>query len=516
MAVIALVALAAGGCATVRQPARTAPAPLTPLEMPPQPPLVSVAQPAAPGPDVASASAIESTSSMLAAPPEGAAVTPPADAAAGAAELPVPPVDVPEMPGIAPAEGAAAPGEAEGAGEKPVSQVDEQFLRAVLESQQSQMATVQQRISYPDELLGGALVKSAKKPGEVTFFYPLKAVGGVTVEISKDHTVKINPASEASVKPLVDTLTKYLEPNKEKVAWYPTRNMLEINALEENMPFILDLLEFLDAPDEQIMIEAGVWEITDVQDTQLGSRITSERRTGGGSFFNMFDTRFDTQAFIDTLTSGQPYQGSTLEFVTAASANHAKMGVVFQFLKNLGHADLVSKPRMRVSVGQTAKIMTGEQVPIQSVKLISGRLELGGSTVYKDVGVQLYVTPMIAGPESITVSVLPIVSEVIGYSDPGPNGVANPIIASREAQTEVTVANKELITIGGLTQTKTVVSESKVPLLGDIPLLGYFFKSRREQSKKVELWFTVQPTIADDRIVTPETTGTSSGAAGPR
>jgi type II secretory pathway component GspD/PulD (secretin) len=402
--------------------------------------------------------------------------------------------------------GAAAPAETE-------TGIDERFLKAVLESQAAEMTQGRQRISYPDDLPGAALIRSAQKPGEVTLFYPLRIAGGVTVEVAKDHTVKLIPANKASVDPILETLTRYLDTSKEKATWYAPRNMLEINLLEENMPFILDLLNFLDAPDRQIIIEAAVWEVSKAQDTQLGATVKSERRSGGATFFKMFNSRFDTQAFIDTLTSTQPYQGGTLEFVTAADAHYAKMEVVLQFLRNWGYADIVSRPRMRVSVGQTARILTGEQVPIQSVKLLSEQLEIGAQTTYRDVGIQLYVTPTIATADAITLAVLSIVSEITGYTDPGPQGISNPIIATREAQTEVTVANEELITVGGLDYTKRLVKESKIPLLGDIPLIGLLFKSKRETYKEVQLWFTVKPTIADtrDRLILPELTGNPPG-----
>jgi len=420
-----------------------------------------------------------------------------------AAESPAP--EKPE-PGSLPSSEEPSPGPTQPPAPAGESALDEQYLRAQLASEQkAQLEQVRQRISYPDELSGGALIKSAQKPGEVTLFYPLRAVGAVSVDLDPaKRTVKITPPNDAAIKPLTDTLAKYLDPEKESVAWYPVRNMLEIHALEENVTFILDLLEFLDAPNRQVIIEARIWELTDAQDSQLGSRVNVAKRTGSGSFFNMFDTRFDAQAFIDTLTSGRPYEGSVLEFVTAADANHAHLDIVLQLLKGMGHADLLSQPRMRVTTGHTARIMTGEQVPIQTAKVLLSGSEI--TTTYKDVGVQLYVTPTIVAPDAITVDVLPTVSEVVGYSDPGPTGISNPIIATREAQTQVTVANGELISIGGLDQIRKTITETKVPLLGDIPLLGYLFKSRRENTKQVRLQILIQPTIAgtESRIVIPE------------
>lgn len=409
----------------------------------------------------------------------------------------------------------AVPGEAAGAATPaaPTAQPgegarEEIFLRAQLENQQKeQAAQVKRRIAYPDKLHGGIEIRSATKAGLVTFFYPLRSMGGVAVKVGKEHAVEVLPVSDASTKALLDTVGNYLQKDSESVRWYGSRNMLEITAMEENVPFLLDLLEFLDTPTEQIIIEASVWEVTDTTDEQIGSKINIEKRQGGGSFFNMFTSTADTQAFFDTLTSGRPFEGGTLEFLAAAERHHAKMDFAFQFLKTLGHADLMSQPRMRVAVGQTAKILTGEEIPFETPRIIADKLEV--ITTYKPVGVQLFVTPMVSGQGSITLSVVPVVSEVIGYTDPGPNGVINPIIGVREAQTQVTVADKELIIIGGLNQKKKVTQERKVPILGDIPILKYLFSSRRVSQKTVQLWFTVQPTIAGEehRIIRPELTG---------
>ena len=222
----------------------------------------------------------------------------------------------------------------------------------------------------------------------------------------------------------------------------------------------------------------------------------------------MFENRFDTQAFLDSLTSGAPFQGSVLEFVNTADGHSAQMDAVFQFVESLGYADLVAQPRMRVSTGEVAKIITGERVPINTLtKLITDRTEL--RVEYQNVGVELAVMPMLVGQDTIEVALAPSVSEVTGYSDLGIIGVVNPIISQRKAATKVVVSNRELITIGGLDQTRKTVTETKVPVLGDIPLLKYLFSSTRENTRKIQVWFTVRPTIAGEteRIILPELTG---------
>ena len=235
--------------------------------------------------------------------------------------------------------------------------------------------------------------------------------------------------------------------------------------------------------------------------------MTYDRTNGGGDFFNMFNSRYDTQQFLDSLSLNAPFQGSTLTFLNTADQNHAKIEHRLpvpqepQLRRPRQPAPHARHPRPdREDFHRAGGPLPGDQAHLQPFEVY---------TRFRQVGVQLYVTPTIAGQDTITLAMLPTVSEVIGYTDNSAGGASNPIISTREALTQVTVANKELITIGGLDQTKKITQESKIPILGDIPILGYLFKSKRDINNKVQLWFTVQPTIANDqqRIVIPELTG---------
>ncbi|MHC4714839.1 MAG: type II secretion system protein GspD, partial [Planctomycetota bacterium] len=277
---------------------------------------------------------------------------------------------------------------------------------------------------------------------------------------------------------------------------------------EENIPFILEVLNFLDSPRQQVMLEAAVWEVTDALDTQLGAEVSIAKREGGRTFFELFHSRFDTQAFINALTAGQPFQGGTLEFVNTADGHEAKIDIVLQFLQTRGYADLVAQPRMRVMAGEIARIFTGTQIPFsERLKVQGTRREF--EVKYREVGVQLDILPTLVGQDEIEVVLVPSVSEVGGFTDSAVTGVSSPIIISRRAATKVRVGNRELITIGGLDQKRTLVSESKVPILGDIPLIKYLFRYKREIKKNIQVWFTVRPTIAGEaeRIILPELTG---------
>lgn len=386
----------------------------------------------------------------------------------------------------------------------------EEHLKSQLEAErQARLESVQKRILYPEELFGGAMIrKEDLGAGMVVFYYPLRATGAVSANAA-EMSIKSQNIDEGSVNALMDNFKQYLETgDREEVKYYKNLNMLQITAKEENIPFILEVLNFLDSPRQQIILEAAVWEVTEANDTQLGADVTISRREGGRSFYNMFHSRFDTQAFLDALTTGQPFQGSTLQFVNTADGHKAKMDAVLQFVQSRGYADLVAQPRMRVMVGEVARIFTGEQIPFSEYfKVQQTRSEV--QVKYQKIGVQLDIMATLVGQDEIEVVLVPSVSEVAGYSDSAVTGVANPIIIERKAATKVRVSNRELITIGGLDQKRTLVTESKVPILGDIPVIQYLFRYKREIKKNVQIWFTLRPTIAGEteRIILPELTG---------
>ena len=147
-------------------------------------------------------------------------------------------------------------------------------------------------------------------------------------------------------------------------------------------------------------------------------------------------------------------------------------------------------------------MLAGQELPIQSANLVNNVLQ--ATTQYKPVGVQLYITPQAIGNGQIKLHTVSVVSSVAGFSPlPAIRGrqqqdplLMNPIIDSREAETAVTVAEGETLVISGMRMVRTTTREDKVPGLGDIPLLGNFFKSHRSQQHMTDLYFFVTPTLA--------------------
>ena len=154
-----------------------------------------------------------------------------------------------------------------------------------------------------------------------------------------------------------------------------------------------------------------------------------------------------------------------------------------------GHGKIVSKPRIASQSGGEAKIVTGDALPILTSITLSGVNGVSQQVQYVNVGVTLQIAPRVSSDGYVTSHVFCVVSSVSGYSQ------SYPTISQREADTSVTVKDGETFVIGGLTQDSNIVSHSKVPGVGDIPLLGEIFHLNNETKAKTELYIVVTPHV---------------------
>ena len=159
------------------------------------------------------------------------------------------------------------------------------------------------------------------------------------------------------------------------------------------------------------------------------------------------------------------------------------LNLFVRYLETNGKAKILSAPNLIIQRGKEGSIVTGEEVPILSQTTSSGGVTT--STEFKSVGIKLSVTPTMIAGDRVRVEVNPEVSTVIGYSTAG--DVANPIIAVRQARTELEVRDGQLISMAGLLQSTDRDTERRTPMLSNIPILGALFTSRRDQSQQTQL-----------------------------
>jgi type II secretory pathway component GspD/PulD (secretin) len=247
-----------------------------------------------------------------------------------------------------------------------------------------------------------------------------------------------------------------------------------------------------------VQITAKIFEVSRDFDFQQGTELVLNRLVSDNS--QQLVSTFSAKRFLDSVGGAAPTQGSVLKLMQAFSDAGVSVDASFQMLADAGMINVVSSPRMTVAVGQTGYMLAGQELPIQSANIVNNVLQT--ATSYKPVGVQLYVTPQAVGPSRVKLHTISIVSSVSGFSSlptlqsgNSPRNLINPIIESREAETAVTVDDGSTLVISGLRMIRTTTRESKIPGLGDVPILGWMFKNHRTQQQQTDLYFFLTPTL---------------------
>jgi len=240
-------------------------------------------------------------------------------------------------------------------------------------------------------------------------------------------------------------------------------NSVVLTATALQMGIIDELLPQLDTPLAQVMIEATVLEVPTDLTTNLGVAWQQS-------------TTFTVNSFGTNSSTGQLSWGITAPGITA----------VLNTLIQDSRSRLLANPRIAVRDGDTATMNIGDKIPFQIISPTGVP-----SLVIIDAGVQLEITPRVNADGYITIHMHPEVSAIT--TPPAPN--VPPTISTREATTDLTVKDGQAIVLAGMIQKNQTSTTVKVPLLGDIPILGWLFKSRSTDNSSDEVIFVITPHI---------------------
>lgn len=252
---------------------------------------------------------------------------------------------------------------------------------------------------------------------------------------------------------------------------------------ESNIPVLRQIAEGLDQPVDQVLVGARVVEfyVDSAYEKELAlqyQKFSDIEHIPGGS------TSYD---FVDKLTDALVPSAPTLGSAGYISYDPDEQDLLSGFLKFLesnGKAQILSAPNLILRRGVSGNILTGEDIPIVESSTTSSGINY--STKYKSVGVKLQVTPLMIADDRIRMEVSPEVSNITRYEE-NQNGARSPVIAVRNASTELMVKNGQLVSIGGLLREEKRENRSRVPILGSIPLVGTLFRSTSYDSVQSQL-----------------------------
>jgi len=344
-------------------------------------------------------------------------------------------------------------------------------------------------------------VPTTKLPdGKIQMYYRLRHYGGVGVTSAGGTGVDRRKITVAptDLKALVALVTAQLA-GKGTVVALPAENTLVITCDAAVKQSVLTLLAGIDVPPRQVEITAKIFEIKHDFDFQIGAQtllehISSDNTQTVLGTFNPVD-------FLGSIGTAGGFQGGILRLLQVFDDAGISLDTTLQMMADTGLIKMVSSPRMTVTVGKTGYVLAGQELPIQSARLSNDNL-VTEKTTYKPIGVQLYITPQVVGDDSVKLHVLTTVTAISGFANMSSmthkqagQGLVNPILDSREAETTVTIPNESTLVIGGLRMIRTITRERKMPGLGDIALMEWFFKSHRSQNVINDLYFFVTPRL---------------------
>ena len=274
---------------------------------------------------------------------------------------------------------------------------------------------------------------------------------------------------------------------------------------EETSQFVSQVITNLDRPKPQVLIKVVFLEVTHSDGLDLGLEGGYQKGIGQGNTgtaVNGFGLTGLSSMSSNVTAFGLPVQTfSAISPMTSPGAGLYQMlgkdyQVTLRAIAQAGKAKVLSRPSILARHNQPATILVGQTVPlITSVRYDNLGNAINGIT-YTDVGIILRVTPFITPDGMVEMIVSPEISSVSPTDKVQIQAAAYaPVIDKRSADTVVVTPNAQTVIIGGLIQNQKAMSESKVPLLGDIPGLGALFKHKITTENKTELLIFLTPYI---------------------
>jgi general secretion pathway protein D len=247
---------------------------------------------------------------------------------------------------------------------------------------------------------------------------------------------------------------------------------------------LFDMVNELDQPPPQVSIEVLIVEVTIDDSLELGVEFAFQdlQFTKAGPSDT---TTFDFVGGTDIGAAGTGLGGFSFT-VTGADFNF-----LFRTLQNEGSLRVLSRPQIVAMDNQPARIEIIDRVPIVTTA-VTGTGIVQSNVSYEEVGIKLEVTPQINPDGFVRMQILQEVSDV---SSAAVGGGTQPQFFSREAETTITVRDNETVVLGGLITSRSDAREQKVPILGDIPLLGMLFRYETDMNSRTELLIILTPRV---------------------
>jgi general secretion pathway protein D len=302
------------------------------------------------------------------------------------------------------------------------------------------------------------------------------------------------------------------------VTSFPAINAIVIDASPQDYDLLQRIVEDLDIPRDQVMVEVIITEVNLARSlsaefqTQTLSTInwnpTSGQQKGWDNTQNWGGTEFDPSLrnlIINDLEKGYPISaGSGLNFGFVQAPDSDKnfigpFGVLLSALEADTEINVLAAPQVLTSDNEEVSLEVVDNIPVLSSTLTTGSGTTGTDTIqqidYRDVGTKIKLIPHISKDRFVRLEVDQSIEQLVGVSLADIQGPLTPATIKRKTNTVINVKDGHTVVISGMIGDSYSTQESKVPILGDIPVAGLLARFRKNSMQKINLMIFITPRI---------------------
>lgn len=356
----------------------------------------------------------------------------------------------------------------------------------------------------------------------------------------------------ASVSNMIAAVQSTLTDRRSKVVPDARTSQLIVVATEKELANVDGLINMIDTPTRQVLIEAQMFQMSSTpssvkgidwvgtlqnQNFSFGNGVAQQAMTvwqapgipttvtlpGGRTItttpgYSSSTALGGSSGGTSTTTSGgsggqtpNNLSWNTLSGLTPAIGflNADGLHAALSFLSQDSDAEVISTPRIVTLDNQPAAISSGLRQPIRDITASTANTTAGSTVTYEEIGTELTVTPRISANDYIYLNVMITNRDIVGYeaySLPQGGGGRDPVTQSRQINTLVLIRNANTLVMGGLINDSIRNDYTKIPVMGDIPVLGYAFRHESKTRTKENMLVFITPTIVRDADFQPTET----------
>lgn len=359
---------------------------------------------------------------------------------------------------------------------------DERTNRLVVIAQKADMARIKDLIY----LLDGKILR---EKGKIRVYYLKNAKAEDLAKVLQDLPAQDSAAQPVKGAPPIFSTAAGI------YADAATNSLILSAESDEELQTLEKVIAQLDGPRAMVHVEVLIMEVNARDDLRLGIEWTAvgETQIGGkeaaiGGGFVQAPQDSALPGFVDGTFPNGFAIGVFTEAIDIAGVKFNNLTALIQAVKEERDVNIISTPQILTTDREEAKINVGKNIPFQTSTSTSFN-QTYNSFEYRDVGTILKVTPLISENGTVRLNIGLEVSMLESTTD------FRPTTLKRTIDTSVLVKDSETVVIGGLIENSPAVSETKVPLLGDIPLLGWLFKYQTQSRQKTNLLVFLTPRL---------------------